>query len=118
MLPSPLSVTIGTETYAMSKINQDNFGSRYLAKGENVEVTLEVKHVYEKASTDGQYERHNFDLRRIRYDPTGAKAPQHDQVYTVMRCKRGSLSADLVALAGAQSALLELQRLAVISWES
>lgn len=118
MLTSPISVTIGSDTFSLVRINQDNFGASYLAKGANVEVTLDIRHQRERANVDGQYERHNFDLRKTVFDPTGAVSPRTYQSYTVLRAPRGTLSTLLEEVVDAQLSLLDTRVAQIVAWES
>lgn len=118
MLNSPIKVTIlGTE-YDLSRINQDNFSSKYLAKGENVEVTLDIKHQYERASALGQYERHNVDLKYVTFDPTGLTAPRTFQTYTILRTPRGTTSTNILSVLSGLQSVLTAEAAKVVAWES
>lgn len=118
MLTSPIKVTILANEYDLVRINQDNFSSKYLAKGENVEVTLDIKHQYERANASGQYERHNVDLKMVTYDPSGATQPKTFQAYTILRTPRGTTTATVLSvLAGLQS-VLTADASKVVAWES
>lgn len=118
MLTSPISVTIGATTYSLVRINQDNYSSKYLAKGTNEEVTLDIKHQYEKADVNGQYERHNVDLRRTVFDPTGLAKPKTFQAYTVLRAPRGTLSVNLTDVLTGLDSILTANGSAIVAWES
>lgn len=118
MLASPISVTIGASTFSLVRINQDNFGSKYLAKGDSEEVTLDIKHQYERANALGQYERHNVDLRHVKFDATGVKPPQTFQAYTVFRAPRGTLGSALTAVIDGLSSIVDSSAEDIVAWES
>lgn len=118
MLTSPISVTIGSDTFSLVRINQDNFSARYLAKDTNLEITLDIKHQYERADVNGQYERHNVDLRKTVFDPTGLSKPKVYQAYTVMRAPRGTLSANLTEVVAGLSTVVSTNASAIVAWES
>lgn len=118
LLTSPISVTIGSDTYSLSRINQDNFSARYLAKAAGVEVTLDIRHSYEKSTPDGQYERHNIDLRKVEFDLTGASSPKTYQAYTVIRCKRGEVVTKIVDVLDALGTFATANGTQIVSWES
>jgi len=118
LLTSPISVTIGSDTYSLSRINQDNFGARYLAKAAGVEVTLDIRHSYEKSTPDGQYERHNVDLRKTVFDLTGASSPKTYQAYMVIRCKRGDAVSTIVDVVESLGVFTTAKATEIVSWES
>lgn len=64
-LATPTTVTINAVPYALSKINQDAFGSTYFYKvaGANgPEFKMIVRHSYEGKAGSPQIERHNVEF--------------------------------------------------------
>lgn len=116
MLTSPINVTIGATTYALSKINQDNFGATYLKKTSTVEVRLNVRHSYEKANASGQYERHNLDLQYTTYDVDGN--PVTTQSYAVVRARRSGDPVLEEDVGKALSATFTTLMPQLVAWES
>lgn len=116
MLPSPLTVTIAGTAHSLSRINQDNFGSRYFKKAANLEITLNIRHSYETKKADGQYERHNVDLTQTSFDAAGI--PTTIQAYCVIRAKRGTDSIAPSDLLKALNVLTTAQALPIVDWES
>lgn len=116
MLTSPISVTIGGVEHLLPRINQDNFGATYLKKGTGFEVRLLIRHSYEKANVNGQYERHNVDLQYTTFSEDGV--PTTSQAYTVFRAKRGTAGTVLENVVGGLSAFVVANDTALVAWES
>lgn len=116
MLTSPISVTIDAVTHSLNRINQDNYGSTYLAKGDGFEVRLEIRHNYEGKQAAGQYERHVIDLKYTEFDENGLATDT--QVYQHIRFKRGNDGALGLAVTAALNALSGTISTAVVGWES
>lgn len=58
-----ISVVLGENTYVLSKINQDNFGSRYYSYEGTFELTANIRHSQEALQADGtRFDRHNVEL--------------------------------------------------------
>jgi hypothetical protein len=117
MLTSPITVTIDGTAHSLPRINQDNFGSVYRKKGDGFEVQLDIRHSYEKATADGQMERHNVDLKYTTFDPVSFK-PTVIQSYTVIRSKRGADPVFVPKVAIGQLAFTTTNAAAITAWES
>lgn len=116
MLPSPITVTIDGTAHALSRINQDNFTAVYLKKLESREIRLTIRHAYEKASVDGQYERHNVDLVDTSWGEDGK--PVVTQSYEVIRLRRGQPTVAAENVAKALGAFVAANVAAIAGWES
>lgn len=116
MLTSPQTVTVDGVAHSLSKINQDNYSSLFFKKGTGFEIRMSVRHSLEKATANGQYERHNVDIQYITYTPEGL--PKVDQAYTVFRTLRGN---DGVALSNLLQGLMTwtgTNKTALVAWEN
>lgn len=119
MLPSPLQVTIAGTAHSLIRINQDNFGSTYLKKGDRFEVRLQVRHQYEKSRPGArQVERHNIDLTYTTFPADSKSEPIVVQAYTVMRMPRGELVAPTKDVLLGLQTLLNAQAEVVLGWGS
>lgn len=116
MLTSPITITIDGTAHSLSRVNQDNFGSTYLKKAANLEIRLNIRHSYEKASVNGQYERHNVDLTYTTWDAEGN--PTTIQVYEVLRPRRGTDGSMVVKCAAGLNGWLNTNATAIVGWES
>lgn len=116
MLTSPITVTIDGTAHSLSRINQDNFGSVHFKKGADYEIRMTIRHSYEKATPEGQMERHNVDLLYTTFDALGK--PQHTQVYSVVRSKRGADPVFVPKIALGQLAFATTNIAAITAWES
>lgn len=116
MLTSPISVTIGADTLSMKRINQDNFGSTYLAKGTGYEARMNVRHSYEGKNANGQYERHNVDLQYTTFDEDGK--PTLFQAYAVVRNVRGSSPTKAAEVANGLATFVASIDSEIVDWES
>lgn len=116
MLNSPITVTIDGTPHSLSRINQDNYGATYLKKGTNLEVRLNIRHSFEKATVNGQIERHNVDLQYTTFDADGK--PSTTQVYAVLRDKRGGTVKLLEDVTEGLTGFLSANAGAIAAWES
>lgn len=116
MLTSPITVTIDGVAHSLSRINQDNFGATYLKKAANLEIRMNIRHSYEKATVAGQYERHNVDLQYTTFDAEGN--PTTSQVYQVIRQKRGSDGVLLGDIVVGLNGFVDTNVTSIVAWES
>jgi hypothetical protein len=58
MFSEPITVTINSVDHDLPRVNQDNFGSRYLKRTSTHEYLLDIKH-----SGQGARDRHRVELR-------------------------------------------------------
>jgi hypothetical protein len=116
MLTSPIEVTIDSVAHSLSRVNQDNYGSIYLKKGDGFEIRMAIRHSYEKAGVSGQYERHNVDLTYTAFDEEGT--PTSTQAYGVLRTKRGTDGAMLVDVSNALNGFIDANTAEIVAWES
>lgn len=116
LLTSPVVITIDGVAHSLSRINNDNFGSTYLKKAAGLEIRLNVRHSYEKAGVNGQYERHNIDLTHTTWDTEGK--PTVTQVYEVIRPLRGTDGSLASKIAVGLNAFIATNGTAIVGWES
>lgn len=119
MLPSPITVTIAGTAHSLIRINEANFSSTYLKKGDGFEVRLQVRHQTEKVKAgQPQYERHSVDLQYVKFPATPTGVIETLQAYTVMRCLRGTSTTALEDVVKGLNTLVNAQAAAVIGWAS
>lgn len=116
MLTSPITVTIDGAAHSLSRINNDNFSSNYLKKATGLEIKLNIRHSYEKATAAGQYERHNVDLTYTTFDVDGK--PTTTQSYQVFRALRGQATKLVEDVTKGLNAFSTANVTAIASWES
>lgn len=125
-ITSPITITIGSQSYSLTKKNQDNYGSIWLDKSTvaGTEVKLEIKHAYEgkpKNQLSGagyksvQTERHIVDLTVTKFDVDGF--PTVTQSYTHIRNQRGAVVGDVGDVAQALSAFVTSKADDLVAWD-
>lgn len=119
MLPSPISVTIAGIAHSLNRINQDDFGSVYLKKTTGAEIRLAIRHTYEKIVPGRpQYERHNVDLSITTFSDNPAIPPVTDQVYVVLRSRRGAAVESIDNVLKALNAFTNTNGVSIAGWAS
>lgn len=116
MLTSPQTITIGGTAHSLSRINQDNFGAVYLKKADKLEIRLVIRHSYEKATPNGQYERHNAELTYTTWTDDGRMVTE--QSYFVARKLRGAADTNAVDVTDGLAAWVDTNAASIIGWES
>lgn len=116
MLTSPQTVTIDTVAHDLSRINQDSYSSTYYKKGTGYEIRMNVRHSFEKATPNGQYERHNVDIQYSTFGEDGSI--KTDQAYVVFRTLRGNDGDALAELLQGLISWVGTNKAALVAWES
>ncbi len=126
-LSSPITITIGSQAYSLTKKNQDNFGSVWMDNTTvaGTEVKLSIRHSYEgkaKATLSGsgykqtQMERHIADLTVTTTDSDGFATVV--QTYTHIRNLRGSAVGAIGDVAQALSAFVTSKADDLVAWDN
>jgi len=97
---NPFSLVIGTDTFVLKRVNQDNYTAEYLYTGTGFEVTMKVRHSYEsKKAGVTQVDRHNVDISKTIFNVDGTTTTI--QAYLVVRANRGTDPAEVAKYVGA-----------------
>lgn len=90
MLANSISLTLGSDTLVLKRINQDNNASTYFGRvGATTDVTMSVKHTFPRNRVTPGNESHlvRFDLDV--YDATTKQLLRRNSVWTVMQVASG-----------------------------
>lgn len=90
MLTSPISLTLGSDTLVLNRVNQDGYASTYFGRiGSNTDVTMSVKHTFPKSRSVVGRESHlvRFDIEV--FDGVSGGLIRKNSVWTVLQVDGG-----------------------------
>lgn len=83
-----ITITLGTETKVLNRINQDHYSSQYYLREKLQEFTVNVRHSQEAIQQDGtRFDRHNVEIIHVIFATETSPAISRT-AYSVFRNKR------------------------------
>jgi hypothetical protein len=98
MFANTLDIVVGSNTYTLRRLNQDDFGSEYRFTNGERALSMKIRHSTDKVDGDGLVmKRHNVFLEHIVYPSPTTALKKYTATCTIRDCAFGN-PADSAAL--------------------